>query len=96
MLKQLPTLREDLAKLIDAWKNGKPEELAALLNADETDERVRKALLADRNATWARWLKTRLDQPGTVFVAVGAGHLAGQDSVQDHLAAEGVTSIRVQ
>ena len=96
VLKQLPTLREDLAKLIEAWKAGKPEELAKLLNADETDERVRKALLADRNANWAKWLKARLDKPGTVFVAVGAGHLAGEDSVQDQLAAEGVTSTRLQ
>lgn len=96
VLKQLPTLREDLAKLIEAWKAGKPEELAKLLNADETDERVRKALLADRNANWAKWLKARLDKPGTVFVAVGAGHLAGEDSVQDQLAAEGVASTRLQ
>lgn len=96
VLRQLPTLREDLAKLIEAWKAGKPEELARLLNADETDERVRKALLSDRNANWAKWLKTRLDKPGTVFVAVGAGHLAGEDSVQDQLAAEGVRSTRLQ
>lgn len=96
VLKQLPTLRDDLARLIAAWKAGKPDELAAILNADESDERVRKVLLADRNAAWAKWLKTRLDQPGTVFVAVGAGHLAGEDSVQDKLAAEDVTSTRLQ
>lgn len=96
VLKQLPTIREDLAKLVAAWKTGKPEELAKLLNADETDARVRKALLADRNAAWARWLKARLEAPGTVFVAVGAGHLAGEDSVQDQLAAEGVASTRLQ
>jgi uncharacterized protein YbaP (TraB family) len=96
VLEQLPTMREDLAKLIAAWKAGRPEELAELLNADETDERVRKALLADRNAAWAKWLKARLDEPGTVFVAVGAGHLAGNDSVQDQLAADGVMSTRVQ
>lgn len=96
VLRQLPTLRDDLAKLIAAWKDGKPEELAKILNADESDERVRKVLLADRNAAWAKWLKARLDKPGTVFVAVGAGHLAGEDSVQDQLAAEGVTSTRLQ
>lgn len=96
VLDQLPTMRDDLAKLVAAWKAGKAEELAELLNADETDPRVRKALLTDRNATWAKWLKARLDEPGTVFVAVGAGHLAGKDSVQDQLAADGVTSTRLQ
>lgn len=96
VLKQLPTMREDLAKLVTAWKAGKPEQLAELLNADETDARVRKALLVDRNDAWAKWLKARLEAPGTVFVAVGAGHLAGQDSVQDKLAADGITSTRLQ
>ncbi|HKT86125.1 MAG TPA: TraB/GumN family protein [Novosphingobium sp.] len=96
VLRQLPTLREDLARLIAAWKAGRPDDLAKILNADESDERVRKVLLSDRNAAWAKWLKARLDQPGTIFVAVGAGHLAGEDSVQDQLAAEGVASTRLQ
>ncbi|GGB97794.1 hypothetical protein GCM10011494_15340 [Novosphingobium endophyticum] len=96
VLDQLPTMRDDLGKLVAAWKAGRPEELAELLNADETDERVRQTLLADRNAAWAKWLNARLDEPGTVFVAVGAGHLAGKDSVQDQLAAQGVTTTRVQ
>jgi uncharacterized protein YbaP (TraB family) len=96
VLKQLPTMRDDLAKLIGAWKAGKPKELAELLNADETDPRVRKTLLTDRNAAWAKWLKARLDKPGTIFVAVGAGHLAGADSVQEQLAASGVKSTRLQ
>lgn len=96
VLEQLPTMREDLAKLVAAWKAGKPEELAELLNADETDARVRKALLVDRNGAWAKWLKARLEAPGTVFVAVGAGHLAGQDSVQDQLAADGIATTRLQ
>jgi uncharacterized protein YbaP (TraB family) len=55
-----------------------------------------KVLLTDRNRTWATWLKARLAQPGTIFVAVGAGHLAGKDSVQDVLARSGVTVTRVQ
>jgi uncharacterized protein YbaP (TraB family) len=33
--------------------------------------------------------------PGTVFVAVGAGHLAGKDSVQDYLAKGGIKAARV-
>ena len=45
---------------------------------------LKDALLARRNANWARWVKGRLDQPGTVLVAVGAGHLAGDQSVVEH------------
>jgi len=40
-------------------------------------------------------LKARMDQPGTVFVAVGAGHLAGEHSVQDYLKERGLTATRV-
>jgi uncharacterized protein YbaP (TraB family) len=34
-------------------------------------------------------------EPGTVFVAVGAGHLAGEHSVQDFLKECGLTVTRV-
>ena len=53
-----------------------------------------KALLTDRNATWADWVQKRLDQPGVVFVGVGAGHLGGKDSVQAFLARRGIESTR--
>ena len=56
---------------------------------------VAKVLLIDRNKRWAAWIKGRLATPGTVFMAVGAGHLAGSDSVQAQLAKLGVTARRV-
>jgi uncharacterized protein YbaP (TraB family) len=37
-----------------------------------------------------------MDQPGTVFLAVGAGHLAGNGSVQDMLAKKGFKAERVK
>jgi uncharacterized protein YbaP (TraB family) len=36
-----------------------------------------------------------MQTPGTVFVAVGAGHLAGKDSVLVQLAQRGIPSARV-
>jgi uncharacterized protein len=53
-------------------------------------------LLVRRNKAWAQWIRARLDQPGTAFIAVGAGHLGGEGSVQDQLKALGVESARVQ
>ncbi len=96
VIAQLPTVRADIDAMVQAWKSGDAEHLAALLNEDESDAHMRRVLITDRNVAWARWLKERLDRPGTVFVAVGAGHLAGAGSVQDQLAASGITSTRVQ
>jgi uncharacterized protein YbaP (TraB family) len=52
-------------------------------------------MFVQRNARWASWIANRLKTPGTVFVAVGAGHLSGPDSVQSQLASLGVKSARV-
>lgn len=96
VLEALPSVKADVDAMVAAWKTGDADHLAELLNEDESDPLVRKALITDRNVTWAKWLKARLKKPGTVFVAVGAGHLAGPGSVQDQLAASGIRSQRVQ
>ncbi|ODP39525.1 TraB/GumN family protein [Sphingomonas turrisvirgatae] len=87
----------EFAKLISAWASGDAERLGTLMNEGlrESPE-LAKVLLADRNARWADWIKARLAKPGTVFVAVGAGHLAGRDSVQAMLKARKVKTKRVK
>ena len=49
-------------------------------------------MFTERNARWADWIRARMQTPGTVFVAVGAGHLAGKDSVLVRLAERGIPS----
>lgn len=92
----LPRIDQDVAAMVQAWKTGDAAKLAKLMNADEDDPAMVAALLTNRNKAWADWIKARLDQPGTVFVAVGAGHLGGTGSVQDQLQLLGVKSARVQ
>ncbi len=85
------------AAMVHAWSNGDVAGIGRTFNDDMKDSpELMKALLADRNARWAEWLKARMDKPGTVFVAVGAGHLAGKDSVENMLAAKGLKVTRVQ
>lgn len=86
-----------LDKLVVEWTKGDPVALAATMNESmaETPE-LTKILLWDRNARWADAIKTRMDKPGTVFVAVGAGHLAGEKSVQDYLKARGFVAKRIK
>lgn len=92
----MPEIEQEVQKMVDAWARGDAIALADLLNAEQNDPAMIKALLYDRNAAWAQWIKARLDKPGTVFLAVGAGHLGGKGSVQDYLAKGGIAATRVQ
>jgi uncharacterized protein YbaP (TraB family) len=85
-----------LAAMLDSWSSGDVEAVAR--GMDEIDSGppiMRRIMLTNRNAAWARWIHDRLERPGTVFIAVGAAHLAGRDSVQAVLAAHGISSERV-
>ena len=86
-----------LSKLIEEWKVGNVEELGTMLReVAETDPVLAERLFYARNANWAAWIDNRLDTPGTVFMAVGAGHLAGDKSVQDYLAERNISVTRLQ
>jgi uncharacterized protein YbaP (TraB family) len=85
-----------LNRMVAEWAEGDADELAAIMNEGMTDPAVADALLYSRNANWAEWIDARMDKPGSVFIAVGAGHLAGAKSVQDYLAAKGITVSRVK
>lgn len=92
-----PTLGTELAKMIDQWAEGDPEALGATMNEGMRDTpELARILLTERNARWAKWIEARLQKPGTVFLAVGAGHLAGADSVQAFLAKDRVKAERVR
>jgi uncharacterized protein len=52
-------------------------------------------LVRRRNAAWTSWLEERLKRPGTLLFAVGAGHLAGRESVQAMLAKRGLVVKRI-
>lgn len=93
----LPDMETEFSKLIRHWIDGEPDKLAAEMNESlEATPELAQVLLLQRNANWARWIKTRMEQPGTVFVAVGAGHLAGKGSVQDQLKTLGIAASRVK
>lgn len=94
---ELPKFGATMDTMVGMWAKGDPEALGGLMNESlKESPEVGKILLDDRNARWADWIKTRLDTPGTVFVAVGAGHLAGNNSVQDMLKSRKVKVTRVK
>ncbi len=89
-------VKPTLDRMVAEWAKGDADRLAEVMNEGMSDPAVAEALLYKRNANWAEWIDTRLDTPGTVFIAVGAGHLAGPKSVQDYLAQKGITVTRVK
>lgn len=95
-VKELPQAKKVTTAMIGSWTKGRPDILAKVMN-DGMDKQpeIKKALLTDRNARWADWISKRLEQPGTVFVAVGAGHLAGKESVQAMLEGKQLKVTRV-
>jgi uncharacterized protein len=85
-----------LTHMQSAWVRGDNASFAAILgNVQKQSPATYKTLFVDRNVNWAGWIAGRLQQPGTVFVAVGTGHLIGGDSVQAKLAERGISSARI-
>nr|WP_314432949.1 TraB/GumN family protein [uncultured Brevundimonas sp.] len=105
---QLAFLRETLKNydeaailldaMVDAWAQGDVATLdrVAVQDMKADAPELYKVLLVERNTDWADQIQTMLQGSGTAFIAVGAAHLAGEDSVQAILKSRGVTVEAVQ
>ena len=96
------TLRdfEEAATLLDAmvtaWAAGDVATLDRVVVQDMKAESpaIYDALLVRRNIGFADQIETLLAGSGTAFIAIGAAHLAGEDSVQAMLEGRGLTVMR--
>ena len=94
-LESLDELPAATARMLTAWNSGDAAGFKSIMDDSSSQgPEAYKVIFSDRNATWAEWVDQRLDKPGTVFVAVGTGHLAGKDSVQYLLDKRGIKSER--
>lgn len=86
-----------LAEMERAWEMGDDAKLADEMVAELRTEfpQLYEVLLSRRNAAWTDVLAKELDGAGVDFVAVGAAHLAGPDSVQAMLQKRGYRVERV-
>jgi hypothetical protein len=90
-------MRGKFDEMLGAWLSGDVEAIARTFNRDlQNSPELRAALLTRRNWNWSQWIERRMAQPGTVMVAVGAGHLAGNESVQRYLESRGYKVRRLQ
>lgn len=90
-------MRVQFNAMIDSWLRGDVDAIARTFNEDlAASPALMDALIRRRNANWSRWIERRMASPGTVMVAVGAGHLAGDSSVQRYLQQSGLKVTRIQ
>lgn len=82
---------EMLDVLVSEWADGDVTGLGVLMSDPDAmgSEIVYEALLKRRNEDWVPKIEHMLEEPGTRLIAVGAAHLAGEDSVIKMLRAEG-------
>ena len=89
-------LTRTMSAMQAAWNRGDQAVFVSMLDQlRKSSPETYRVLFTERNSRWADWIAARMQTPGTVFVAVGAGHLAGKDSVLVRLAEQGIESSRL-
>ncbi len=79
-----------------SWTSGDVAALAKLVQKERfSDELTYQTIFLHRNERFAQRIEALLHGHATIFVAIGAGHLAGPDSVQAQLARHGIMARRL-
>jgi uncharacterized protein YbaP (TraB family) len=87
----------EFAGMLSAWSKGDVQGIARTFDRDLAGSpELAQALIHQRNLNWSKWIEQRMQQPGALMIAVGAGHLAGKDSVIAMLQRDGYRVRRVQ
>lgn len=74
---------DEMERLVTAWATGNVDDIDALMNRGmDGSPGLAKALLEDRNARWVKEIREFfMKDKNSYLIVVGAGHLAGDDSV---------------
>lgn len=96
-LSELDNSKARTSLLIGDWLLGNTDALADRVNSDfARSPMLRRMLVEDRNQRWADWIARRMKaEDGTLFIAVGAGHMAGRGSLLEDLEKQGLKVSRV-
>lgn len=96
-LKEFDKAETVLGQMVTAWSTGDVDGLDTLIGQEMKAQspEMYAVMLTRRNENWADQIQALLSGSGTAFISVGAGHLAGADSLQAKLAERGVRASRV-
>jgi len=91
MLAEKDETAEDLVELVKDWSVGDVADLEnELLDEMKADyPKSFDAIFTQRNKNWVDQIEKEMNGSGTDFIAVGAGHLVGEDGVPAMLKARG-------
>jgi uncharacterized protein len=90
-------LRDQYEAMLAAWAKADLPAIARTFDEElEQTPRLRERLVTARNRAWAAAIARSMAEPGTWFIAVGAGHLTGAGSVPELLGKASVKVERVQ
>ena len=89
---EIPAL---VGSMVDAWKSGDGIRLLDTVSAEERKlpasvaQEFHQKLMSDRNIAMVGKIESMLKQPDVHFIAIGAAHLLGQESVLQILSEKG-------
>jgi hypothetical protein len=89
-LKDIHSIEGAIDTIIKAWSSGDMKTLDnVLLRSLKEYPEVYQRLILDRNRAWLPKIESYLSQNENYLVVVGAGHLAGKDSLIEMIMAKG-------
>jgi uncharacterized protein YbaP (TraB family) len=90
------TGKDDFGGIESAWIAGdEPAMARQVADTKKTDPVFYATLFTERNQRFATQIAALMAGHVNIFVAIGAGHLAGPDSVQAQLATQGIVAKRL-
>jgi uncharacterized protein len=94
-LREMADLPQQVEALTVAWVTGDTDAIDEYINGSmrEQSPEIYEVLIENRNRAWIPDILSILEQGGVHFVAVGAGHLTGDDGLVALLEAKGVTAV---
>ncbi len=96
-LKEMSKFEPQLEQLIAAWRTGDINAIDSLIleQAKSKDPQGYQSMFTDRNRNWIPQISEMLNDKEKELVLVGAGHLAGDDSVLKMLKAKGYSVTKI-
>ncbi len=94
-LRQIQEEPNQIIELVEAWRSGDQVAMDEMLvTGFAGQDEVMESFLTRRNFNWASQIEQLMRGSGTVFIAVGAAHLVGKQSVQVYLSEKGFNAVR--